>query len=101
MRPSTTPRVCTLVATALAVLSACSSDRPMGPELSAGDQRATGAPLADLAVAAGTHFVSTTGSDSNPGTEARPWRTIRQSLTRLKPGQRLYVRGGTYKENIK
>lgn len=46
-------------------------------------------------------FVSPAGSDSNPGTESSPWRTIGYALTRLEPGQTLYVRGGTYTENIK
>jgi hypothetical protein len=96
MRYSITPRVCTLVTTAFVLFSAaCSPDAPTGPEAAASGARAS------IAVAAGTYFVSPTGSDTNPGTEVRPWRTIRQSLTRLRPGQRLYVRGGRYAENIR
>jgi len=41
-------------------------------------------------------FVSPSGSDANPGTEARPWRTITKALNKLKPGQRALVRPGTY-----
>ena len=42
---------------------------------------------------AATYYVATTGSDSNPGTLAQPWRTIEHNLS---PGDIMYVRGGTY-----
>jgi hypothetical protein len=50
---------------------------------------------------AGTYFVSTTGSDSNSGAETAPWRTIGASLSKLQPGETLYVRSGTYAEDIR
>ena len=40
--------------------------------------------------------VSTSGSDSNPGTPGRPWRTIQKALDELRPGQTASVRPGTY-----
>jgi hypothetical protein len=43
-------------------------------------------------------FVSVRGSDGNPGSLAKPWRTVTFALTRLRPGDTLYVRGGTYFE---
>jgi Right handed beta helix region len=43
-----------------------------------------------------TFFVATSGSDSNPGTRERPWKTVQRALDRLRPGQRALVRGGTY-----
>lgn len=46
------------------------------------------------------YYVSTTGSDSNPGTQAQPWRTIGASLPKLTPGDTLAVRGGTYVERV-
>ncbi len=46
-----------------------------------------------------TYYVSTTGSDSNPGTLAAPWRTLTNSLPKLTAGSTLYLRGGTYFEN--
>jgi hypothetical protein len=49
---------------------------------------------------AATYYVATTGSDSNTGAENAPWRTIGASLSKLRPGETLYVRGGTYAENI-
>jgi hypothetical protein len=46
------------------------------------------------------YYVSTRGSDSNPGTLARPWRTIQKAARTLRPGQRAFVRNGTYRENV-
>lgn len=47
-----------------------------------------------------TFYVSTTGSNSNAGTENAPWRTVEYGLRQLGPGETLFVRGGTYVENI-
>ena len=47
-----------------------------------------------------TFYISQNGSDRNPGTPRRPWRTIQHSLNRLQPGQRALVRGGTYSEDL-
>ncbi len=47
-----------------------------------------------------TFYVSPGGSDRNPGTRERPWRTIQKSLNTLKPGQRALVRAGTYEEGL-
>src|SRR5262249_27056894 len=43
------------------------------------------------------YYVSTTGSDSNPGTQAQPWATIQHAdtLTRS-PGDCINVAAGTY-----
>ena len=43
-------------------------------------------------------FVSTTGSDSNAGTFAKPWRKVATALGRLRAGDTLYVRAGKYFE---
>ena len=45
-------------------------------------------------------YVSPEGRDTWPGTEARPWRTLRSSLPKLIPGQMLLVRGGVYREEL-
>jgi hypothetical protein len=45
-----------------------------------------------------THYVSVRGSDDSPGSLARPWRTIGFALSRLRPGDTLLIRGGTYLE---
>jgi len=41
-------------------------------------------------------FVALNGSDANPGTEARPWRSIQRALEQARPGEQILVRGGTY-----
>jgi len=45
---------------------------------------------------AATYYVATNGSDSNPGTEAQPWRTIYYGAEQLYPGDTLLVKQGTY-----
>jgi len=40
--------------------------------------------------------VSTSGSDSNSGTESQPWQTIQKAFDTLVSGDTLYVRGGQY-----
>jgi hypothetical protein len=47
-----------------------------------------------------TFYVATTGSDSNSGTLAQPWRTIQKAFNTLTAGQRALVRAGTYTENL-
>lgn len=43
-----------------------------------------------------TLFVSTTGNDSNPGTESSPYLNIQKAIDVAEPGDIIYVRGGTY-----
>ena len=50
---------------------------------------------------ADARFVSTSGNDTNPGTVNAPWRTIAYALSRLRPGNTLYVHGGFYLERVK
>ena len=42
------------------------------------------------------YYVSTTGSDSNPGTQAAPFATINQANSVATPGTVVYVEPGTY-----
>lgn len=44
-------------------------------------------------------YVSPSGSDSNAGTLAAPWRTIGKAAATLTAGQTVYLRAGTYEEN--
>ena len=46
------------------------------------------------------YYVSKAGSDSNTGTFSSPFRTIRQGVSYLLPGDTLYVREGTYVETV-
>ncbi len=59
------------------------------------------APGVSLPAHAGTvYYVSTAGSDSNPGSEALPWRTIQHAADVVNAGDTVYVRGGTYQEAV-
>ena len=49
---------------------------------------------------AATYYVATTGSDSNPGTEAQPWRTVQHAADTMVAGDTVYIRGGIYNENV-
>jgi hypothetical protein len=44
--------------------------------------------------------VSTEGHDGNPGTAARPWRTLGHAVSRLRPGDAAWVHKGTYRERV-
>ncbi len=48
-------------------------------------------------------YVSTTGNDSNPGTQTAPWRTVQHAADTVRAGSTVNVRGGIYEEivNIK
>lgn len=45
-------------------------------------------------------YVSTTGNDSNPGTEKKPFLTLKHAAAEVKPGQIVNVRGGSYCERL-
>ena len=45
-------------------------------------------------------YVATTGNDSNPGTQAAPWRTIQHAADTVRAGSTVYVRGGVYEELV-
>jgi hypothetical protein len=47
-----------------------------------------------------TYYVATNGSDSNPGTIDQPFATINRGAAGLRPGDTLYVRGGTYFQTV-
>jgi hypothetical protein len=49
---------------------------------------------------ADTYYVAPNGSDSNPCAQAHPCQTIAKGASMLKPGDTLYLRGGTYSDNI-
>lgn len=44
--------------------------------------------------------VATTGSDANPGTAAKPLRTIQKAVDRSGPGAKILVHKGTYNQQI-
>lgn len=48
-----------------------------------------------------TYYVSTSGDDSNPGTEDRPFRTIQKAANTAGPGDVVIVKSGEYPEHVK
>ncbi len=53
-----------------------------------------GPPPAGLAARA--YYVAPDGDDDHAGTFSQPFATLRHAATRVKPGDMVYVRGGTY-----
>jgi len=45
-------------------------------------------------------YVSTTGDDSNSGTQAAPWRTVQHAADAVRAGSTVNVRGGIYEELV-
>jgi hypothetical protein len=54
-----------------------------------------------LAAAHGAvYHVSPAGNDANPGTDARPWKTIGKAAAALGPGDTVLIGTGTYRERV-
>lgn len=49
---------------------------------------------------ANTYYVSTKGSDKNPGSEAKPLRTVQKAADMARAGDTILVRGGVYREHV-
>jgi hypothetical protein len=47
-----------------------------------------------------SYFVSTSGNDSNAGTEAAPWRTIQHAADTARAGATVNIRAGIYEELV-
>jgi hypothetical protein len=45
-------------------------------------------------------YVSTTGDDSNPGSQTAPWRTVQHAADTVRAGCTVNVRGGVYEELV-
>ncbi|MCA9115174.1 MAG: hypothetical protein KDA79_08805 [Planctomycetaceae bacterium] len=59
-------------------------------------------PVSHRAAAAGPgKYVSPAGSDEADGTQQHPWRTVQHAVGQLVAGETLYLRGGTYFENVR
>jgi len=46
------------------------------------------------------YYVSTTGSDTDPGSLAQPFATIQHAVNVMLPGDTCFIRGGTYREAV-
>ncbi len=55
-----------------------------------------------MAVVSGPKFFvdAARGNDTNAGSERAPWKSLAHATRRLKPGDTLYLRGGTYYEKV-
>jgi hypothetical protein len=73
-----------------------SPSEPQNPTPSPAQATPTQTPLATDAV-----FVAPSGSDQNSGTLAKPFGTVSHGLRMVGPGQTLYLRDGTYVENVR
>ena len=45
-----------------------------------------------------TYYIAPSGSDSNAGTQSKPWKTIRGSVSKLQAGDTAILLDGTYEE---
>lgn len=54
------------------------------------------AALSFLPLRAATYYLSPSGSDSNPGTSALPWKTLHKAAAAVRAGDTVIVRDGTY-----
>src|SRR6202007_121781 len=62
--------------------------------------KSASAQVAITAVIGIAFYVSTTGSDSNPGTLLAPWRTIQHASNSVLAGDTVFVGGGVYNESV-
>lgn len=56
--------------------------------------------LLTLSADAATYVVAKNGRDSNPGTAARPFLTIKRAISQLRAGDNVLVRNGVYREAV-
>lgn len=47
-----------------------------------------------------TYYVSLSGSDSNPGSQSQPFKTFARAVKPLRAGDTLYIRGGTWTQQL-
>lgn len=66
----------------------------------AGSRPASAQPLIQQLDSGGIYYVSPGGNDANLGTITQPWRTIQKAANTLVAGDTVYVRTGTYPEQV-
>jgi hypothetical protein len=50
---------------------------------------------------AAEYYGAKTGNDSNPGTEARPWKTIKKAADTMTAGDSVLIKAGVYNERVR
>jgi hypothetical protein len=53
-----------------------------------------------VSAASSSYYVSLDGNNSNPGTLSQPWKSLSYAGQKLRAGDTLYIRGGTYQETF-
>ncbi len=53
-----------------------------------------------FAASAATYYVAANGSDTNSGALGSPWLTIKKAAAALRAGDTVYVRAGTYRQDL-
>ncbi|MGH9888294.1 MAG: hypothetical protein ACREBE_22360, partial [bacterium] len=84
--------VCLLPSMAAAAPAAPASHAPMRPLPVASDRPPATGPV--------LHVDPVRGDPAGDGSEKRPWKTLEAAVKRLKPGDTLYLHGGTYFESV-
>ena len=67
---------------------------------SAGESANSNEAKATLVHSPTTYYVSPTGSDSSPGTQAQPFATVQNGVNQLSAGDTLILRAGNYREFV-
>lgn len=58
-------------------------------------------PSSQLMYEASYYYVAPDGSDRNPGTLKKPWKTIQKAADSALPGSTVFIREGTYYERVR
>jgi hypothetical protein len=82
-------RILVAVLLAATVLLACAGSRPAGAQ-----------PSIQQPTSGGIYYVSPAGDDGNPGGIGLPWQTIQKAANTLVAGDTVYIRAGTYPEQV-
>jgi Right handed beta helix region len=46
------------------------------------------------------YYVAPDGNDANPGTWAKPWKTVQYAVDNVQPGSTIFLRAGTFAESV-
>jgi hypothetical protein len=96
--PTTSPTaIPTAIPTATPTASPTATPTATPTAIPTASPTATPTPTSD---SSHTYYVAKNGNDNNPGTEARPWLTIRKAANTLVAGEKVFVKKGTYSEQI-
>ena len=94
-------RVVVITLATLVALGANHNAHAAGPARSHTPLRTLSVPPQRPVPMKGVYYVDAAkGDDTAAGTLAAPWKSVQRSLMKLKPGDTLCLRGGTYRESL-